>query len=151
VRTRRTFDINASTIHMELLDTLAIHHIRTRLQKFPMSSESDFDENPKSRKKQRAQKSETIEGLYLESVNRSVLDFDFENLCSVSLSNINVYACLVCGKYFQGRGIHSHAYYHSINDDHHVFINLESLKVYVLPDGYEVRDSSFSDIKVSFC
>ena len=33
---------------------------------------------------------------------RSVLDFDFEKLCSVSLSNINVYACLVCGKYFQG-------------------------------------------------
>jgi len=33
---------------------------------------------------------------------RSVLDFDFEKLCSVSLSHINVYACLVCGKYFQG-------------------------------------------------
>ena len=34
--------------------------------------------------------------------SRSVLDFDFEKLCSVSLSHINVYACLVCGKYFQG-------------------------------------------------
>ena len=33
---------------------------------------------------------------------RSLLDFDFEKLCSVSLSHINVYACLVCGKYFQG-------------------------------------------------
>uniref|UniRef100_A0A8C5IYE1 Uncharacterized protein n=1 Tax=Junco hyemalis TaxID=40217 RepID=A0A8C5IYE1_JUNHY len=33
---------------------------------------------------------------------RSVLDFDFEKLCSISLSHINVYACLVCGKYFQG-------------------------------------------------
>ena len=31
-----------------------------------------------------------------------MLDFDFEKLCSVSLSHINVYACLVCGKYFQG-------------------------------------------------
>ena len=31
-----------------------------------------------------------------------MLDFDFEKLCSVSLSNNNVYACLVCGKYFQG-------------------------------------------------
>ena len=29
------------------------------------------------------------------------LDFDFEKCCSVSLSPINVYACLVCGKYFQ--------------------------------------------------
>lgn len=33
---------------------------------------------------------------------RSVLDFDFEKLCSISLSHINVYACLICGKYFQG-------------------------------------------------
>ena len=33
---------------------------------------------------------------------RSVLDFDFEKLCSVSLSHLNVYACMVCGKYFQG-------------------------------------------------
>lgn len=36
---------------------------------------------------------------------RSVLDFDFEKLCSISLSHINVYACLICGKYFQGRQI----------------------------------------------
>lgn len=34
---------------------------------------------------------------------RSVLDFDFEKLCSISLSHINAYACLVCGKYFQGK------------------------------------------------
>lgn len=62
-------------------------------------------------------------------MNRSMLDFDFERLCSVSLSNINVYACLVCGKYFQGRGKSSPAYAHSIHDDHHVFISLEKLKV----------------------
>ncbi|NXX61903.1 SNUT2 protein, partial [Scopus umbretta] len=29
----------------------------------------------------------------------------FEKLCSISLSHINVYACLVCGKYFQGGGV----------------------------------------------
>lgn len=29
------------------------------------------------------------------------LDFDFEKCCSVTLSPINVYVCLVCGKYFQ--------------------------------------------------
>ncbi|KAI9870854.1 MAG: hypothetical protein M1830_003727, partial [Pleopsidium flavum] len=32
--------------------------------------------------------------LYLDTINRSVLDFDFEKLCSITLSNINVYACL---------------------------------------------------------
>lgn len=76
-----------------------------------------------------------------------VLDFDFEKFCSVSLSNLNVYACLVCGKYFQGRGRKSHAYTHSLEADHHVFINLQTEKVYCLPDGYEVNDSSLDDIR----
>ncbi|KAI8824024.1 uncharacterized protein EV422DRAFT_608931 [Fimicolochytrium jonesii] len=76
-----------------------------------------------------------------------MLDFDFEKLCSVSLSNLNVYACLVCGKYFQGTGKSSHAYFHSLHEDHHVFINLHTLKVYILPDGYEVTEASLTDIK----
>ena len=40
---------------------------------------------------------------YLDTIDRAVLDFDFEKLCSISLSNNNVYACLVCCKYFQVR------------------------------------------------
>ena len=40
---------------------------------------------------------------YLDTIKRQVLDFDFEKLCSVSLSKINCYACLVCGKFFQGK------------------------------------------------
>lgn len=67
----------------------------------------------------------------VQKINRAVLDFDFEKVCSVSLSNINIYGCLVCGKYFQGRGRSSYAYSHSIHDDHHVFINLETTKVYL--------------------
>lgn len=84
--------------------------------------------------------------LYLDTINRAVLDFDFEKVCSVCVSNINVYGCLVCGKYFQGRGPSSYAYAHSIHNDHHVFINLETAKVYVLPDNYLVSDPSLSDI-----
>lgn len=76
-----------------------------------------------------------------------VLDFDFEKFCSVSLSNLNVYACLVCGKYFQGRGQKSHAYTHSLEAGHHVYINLRTEKVYCLPDGYEVIDPSLDDIR----
>ncbi|KAI8923126.1 hypothetical protein BC831DRAFT_472634, partial [Entophlyctis helioformis] len=100
-------------------------------------------------KRQRTQQpaAMALRGLYLETINRARLDFDFEKLCSVSLSNINVYACLVCGKYYQGRGKQSHAYFHSMNEDHHVFINLETLGVYILPDGYEVDDPSLGDIK----
>jgi len=67
---------------------------------------------------------------YLDTLNRNVLDFDFEKLCSVSLKNHNVYACLVCGEFFEGRGRGSHAYYHSMKDEHHVFLAFESLKVF---------------------
>ncbi|XP_077285561.1 ubiquitin specific protease 39 [Arctopsyche grandis] len=84
---------------------------------------------------------------YLDTINRQYLDFDFEKLCSVSLTRINVYACLVCGKYFQGRGTNTHAYTHSVSESHHVFLNLHTLKFYCLPDNYEVIDSSLDDIK----
>ncbi|XP_038060056.1 U4/U6.U5 tri-snRNP-associated protein 2-like [Patiria miniata] len=83
---------------------------------------------------------------YLDTINRTLLDFDFEKLCSVSLSHLNVYACLVCGKYFQGRGRKSHAYTHSVQINHHVFLNLHTLKFYCLPDNYEIVDSSLEDI-----
>ena len=85
--------------------------------------------------------------LYLDSIDRSVLDFDFEKLCSVTLSNINVYACLVCGKYYQGRGPKSHAYFHALEVGHHVYVNMQSKRVYVLPEGYEVKSKSLEDIK----
>ncbi|KAK2192021.1 hypothetical protein NP493_40g01015, partial [Ridgeia piscesae] len=80
------------------------------------------------------------------SVCRSLLDFDFEKLCCISLSNLNVYACLVCGKYFQGRGMKSHAYTHSVQDSHHVFLNLDSKRFYCLPDNYQIIDQSLEDI-----
>ncbi|KAM7525136.1 hypothetical protein LguiA_015038 [Lonicera macranthoides] len=79
---------------------------------------------------------------------KDVLDFDFEKFCSVSLSNFNVYACLVCGKYYQGRGQKSHAYTHSLEVGHHVYISLQTEKVYCLPDGYEINDPSLDDIRL---
>ena len=90
---------------------------------------------------------EGFSDLYLDTINRSVLDFDFEKLCSVTLSNINVYACLVCGKYYQGRGPKSHAYFHALEVGHHVYVNMQTKRVYVLPEGYEVRGKSLDDIK----
>uniref|UniRef100_A0A060T5N9 ARAD1B08580p n=1 Tax=Blastobotrys adeninivorans TaxID=409370 RepID=A0A060T5N9_BLAAD len=85
--------------------------------------------------------------LYLDTIDRRKLDFDFEKLCSVSLANVNVYACLTCGKYFQGRGKSSYAYLHSVDIDHHVFINLDTKRIYVLPEGYEVKSAALDDIK----
>ena len=83
---------------------------------------------------------------YLDTIDRGVLDFDFEKLCSVSLSRINCYVCLVCGKYFQGRGSNTHAYTHSTETGHRVFLNLETQKFYCLPDNYEIIDKSLDDI-----
>jgi U4/U6.U5 tri-snRNP-associated protein 2 len=85
--------------------------------------------------------------LYLDTISRIRLDFDFEKVCSVTLVNFNVYACLVCGKYFSGRGPKTPAYFHALEEDHHVYINTETKKVYVLPDGYEVKSRSLDDIK----
>ncbi|KAJ5673804.1 cysteine proteinase [Penicillium macrosclerotiorum] len=114
-----------------------------------VSGSSDLDEEAPalSAPKRQTQPIEGYGDLYLDTVNRGVLDFDFEKLCSVSLSNINVYACLVCGKYFQGRGPKSHAYFHALEIGHHPFINMGTKKVYVLPEGYEVKSKSLEDIK----
>ncbi|KAJ5501384.1 hypothetical protein LT330_001058 [Penicillium expansum] len=110
---------------------------------------SDIDEDAPalSAPKRQSAPMEGYGDLYLDTINREILDFDFEKLCSISLSNINVYACLVCGKYFQGRGPKSHAYFHALEVGHHVFINIGTKKVYVLPEGYEVNNKSLEDIK----
>lgn len=84
---------------------------------------------------------------YLDTVSRQNLDFDFEKCCSVSLSPVNVYACLVCGKYFQGRGPKTHAYTHALEVGHQMYMKLSDGKVYCLPDGYEVVERSLDDIR----
>jgi len=104
------------------------------------------DESPAARKKVKQDIKTSRHCPYLDTIDRGVLDFDFEKLCSVSLSRINCYACLVCGKYFQGRGNNTHAYTHSVSEGHRVYLNLESHKFYCLPDNYEVLDASLSDI-----
>ncbi|XP_060215387.1 uncharacterized protein LOC132642138 [Lycium barbarum] len=85
---------------------------------------------------------------FLDTVNRQVLDFDFEKKCSVSSRTLNVYACLICGKYYQGKGKNSYAYRHSNEAGHNIYINLQTEKIYCLPDGYEVKDPSLDDIRL---
>ncbi|UKJ90723.2 ubiquitin carboxyl-terminal hydrolase [Theileria orientalis] len=84
---------------------------------------------------------------YLGTINRHLLDFDFEKVCSITLTNIHVYACLVCGKYFQGRGKNTHCYTHALEECHYLFMNLEDCKVYCIPENYLVEDASLDDIK----
>ena len=84
---------------------------------------------------------------YLDTIHRNLLDFDLTKQCSVSLKKHNVYMCCVCGVMFQGRGLNTHAYTHSVHSDHHVFINTKTEKFYCLPDNYEIKDASLRDIR----
>lgn len=128
----------------------AVDHIEEESGATAPSSEDEEAEGDQSAYSATSRQQVPTEGysdLYLDTINRSVLDFDFEKLCSVTLSNINVYACLVCGKYYQGRGPRSHAYFHALEVGHHVYVNMQTKKVYVLPEGYEVKSKSLDDIK----
>lgn len=120
---------------------------QTNLDHGPDNDDQDDDEPAISAPRRQNAPSEGYSDLYLDTIKRALLDFDFEKLCSVTLSNINVYACLVCGTYFQGRGPKSQAYFHALEVGHHVYINMETKKVFVLPEGYEVQSKSLDDIK----
>jgi U4/U6.U5 tri-snRNP-associated protein 2 len=88
---------------------------------------------------------------YLSTIKRHLLDFDFEKVCCITLSSNNVYGCLICGKFFQGKTLSTPAYEHSIDSSHHIFINLTNAKIYCLPDNYEVFSHTLNDIKFNLC
>jgi U4/U6.U5 tri-snRNP-associated protein 2 len=84
---------------------------------------------------------------FLDTIQRSLLDFDFEPSCSVSLeTGPHVYCCLVCGKFFRGRGRQTPAYTHSVDEGHFVFVHLSKGTFHCLPDDYEIKDPSLADI-----
>ena len=84
---------------------------------------------------------------YLDTVDRSVLDFDYEKVCSVTLSTSSVYACLVCGAFFRGRAVGTPAHTHSLAADHHVFLCLATQRAYCLPDDYEIGGHALDDVR----
>jgi U4/U6.U5 tri-snRNP-associated protein 2 len=87
---------------------------------------------------------------YLDTIERSVLDFDLEATCCITLeSGPHIYACLVCGKYFRGRGKQTPAYIHAVNESHYVFCHLLYGTFHSLPDGYEIHDTSLNDIRAA--
>jgi Zn-finger in ubiquitin-hydrolases and other protein len=58
----------------------------------------------------------------------------------VTLSPVNVYVCLVCGKYFQGRGRSTVAYTHALETGHHMFMKLEDGRVQTAAPPSLLRD-----------
>lgn len=88
-----------------------------------------------------------IECPYIGTVQRHMLDFDQLKQCCITLATTSIYCCLVCGKYFHGRGSTTPAYTHALDVQHFLYINCHSLKIYCLPDNYVVNDGSLDDIK----
>jgi U4/U6.U5 tri-snRNP-associated protein 2 len=100
---------------------------------------------------------------YLDTVTRRNLDFDIEKVCSVTLSSHNVYACLVCGVFFGGRGRATPAYAHAVEAGHFVWVGVTppeggsagegdaawTPRFWCLPDGYEILDASLDDIRAA--
>ena len=70
-----------------------------------LSADEDEDDDDAVPEKKPSKEDLSLSCPYLDTIDRNVLDFDFEKLCSVSLSRVNVYVCLVCGKYFQVRAV----------------------------------------------
>lgn len=96
----------------------------------------------KAKQSQQQQQQSQLINIYLNTVNKKVLDFDLEKICCVSLATINIYCCLTCGKFYQGRSKNSYAYNHAVdNSTHKLFINLDNLRVFVLPEGQEILNS----------
>lgn len=141
-------DVQAAEVPEKLPQESTVQGADTLLAGRSIDGEQDEDESAAQTTSLRQKApTEGYSDLYLDTIDRTLLDFDFEKLCSVTLSNVNVYACLVCGRYYQGRGPKSQAYFHALEEGHHVYINMETRKVYVLPEGYEVKSSSLDDIK----
>ena len=90
-----------------------------------------------------------LECPYISTINRTILDFDQEKVCSVSLKDNNIYSCLVCGKYFHGKGKTTPCYIHSLSEQHHLFINLETRLIYCLPDDYEIKEEDLNNKNVN--
>jgi U4/U6.U5 tri-snRNP-associated protein 2 len=87
---------------------------------------------------------------YLDTVQRSLLDFDLEPACSITLeTGPHIYGCLVCGKFFRGRGRQTPAYTHAVEESHFVFVHLTQGTFHCLPDDYEIHDTSLSDVRAA--
>ena len=102
----------------------------------------------------RATKQQKLQGsnpLYanLHTIDRNALTFLRKKQCSLTLATNNIYSCLVCGVYLQGRSKSTPLYTHCLDASHYLSINLETGKIYVLPENVELSEQFFADIQHS--
>lgn len=83
----------------------------------------------------------TDSDMYLDTINRKILNFDLPLICSVSLATTNIHICLVCNKYLQGASESSPAYAHAADTNHHIFLNTSTSKFIILPEQLILSDN----------
>ena len=88
-----------------------------------------------------------IECPYIDKIQRHILDFDLIFQCNICLTTTSIYCCLICGKFLEGIGSNSHAYMHSLEKEHNLFINADTEEIICLPENYHVYDDTLEDIK----
>lgn len=82
----------------------------------------------------------TDDDMYLDTINRKILNFDLPLICCVSLATTNIHICLVCNKYLQGASESSPAYAHAVDTNHHIFLNTSTSKFIILPEQLILSD-----------
>ena len=86
---------------------------------------------------------------YIGTISRSSLNFSKIPQCKQTLLTDHIYACLICGIYLRGKGKNTPVYNHSLEMQHYLFICLDTLDIYCIPDMYQVVDGSLDDIRMN--
>lgn len=115
--------------------------------------DDEFDDLEDSIQLESARPKEMNSDMYLDTINRRVLNFDLPLACNSSLATTNIHICLVCNRYLQGASINSPAYMHAVDSNHHIFLNTQTLKFIVLPEQLELskeKTDGLRDIQLLF-
>jgi U4/U6.U5 tri-snRNP-associated protein 2 len=119
--------------------------------KNPASSDEEFADLDDIIQLETINSKYTDSTLYLDTINKKILNFDMPLECCVTLATTNVHICLVCNKYLQGASTNSPAYMHAIDTNHHVFLNTKTNKFIILPEERilsKTREKELHDIQL---
>lgn len=119
----------------------------TKRQKNNVSAIDEFDDLEDTVQFHTKNTNITDSDLYLDTINRKVLNFDMPIECRSTLTTTNIYICLVCNKYLQGGSINSPAYMHAVDTGHHIFINTKNSDFILLPEHLTLSKSRADELR----
>lgn len=116
--------------------------MRNKIKNYLENEQENRDITPKSKRIKTQHAYDIVE--LKRNINLQKLDFELPVCCSINLSTNNIYCCLQCGNFFQGRSQHSPAFQHSITSrtnttQHNLFVNLQTTEFFWLPQNIKVN------------